>query len=200
MYLIFDTETTGLPPDFSPPTAERNHWPRLVQLAWQMYDEKRRLVAECSVLVSPDGYEIPAQATLVHGIDANMAYQYGTTTNNAVRSFFACSDRCRYQVAHNLAFDDSVLIGEALRLEADGHEPPPKTNSDLKRICTMQSSTNYCRIPARNGRKGHKWPSLQELHAHLFGVGFDGAHNAMSDVRATALCFFELIDRNVINL
>ena len=33
---------------------------------------------------------------------------------------------------------------------------------------------------------------MSELHAHLFGVIFDEAHNASADVEATTRCFFEL--------
>jgi DNA polymerase-3 subunit alpha len=37
-----------------------------------------------------------------------------------------------------------------------------------------------------------RYQKLGDLYAKLFGVPFDGAHNALHDVRATAKIFFEL--------
>ena len=39
MYLIFDTETTGLPKRWDAPITDVNNWPRCVQIAWQLHDE-----------------------------------------------------------------------------------------------------------------------------------------------------------------
>lgn len=67
---------------------------------------------------------------------------------------------------------------------------------DTKRsFCTMQASTNYCRIP---GKYGFKYPKLQELHRKLFGCDFDNAHDALSDIRATEKCFWEMRKRKLI--
>ena len=38
MYLFFDTETTGLPKNWKAPITDLENWPRLVQLAWLVYD------------------------------------------------------------------------------------------------------------------------------------------------------------------
>ena len=59
----------------------------------------------------------------------------------------------------------------------------------------MLSATDYCQLP---GRYGFKWPTLQELHSTLFNESFDGAHDALSDVRACARCFFELKFRKIV--
>jgi len=53
----------------------------------------------------------------------------------------------------------------------------------------MESSTNYCAI---QGPYGYKWPKLSELHYKLFRTGFDEAHDAAVDIKATAKCFWEL--------
>ena len=44
MYLIFDTETTGLPRDFKAPITDTDNWPRCVQIAWQLHDEWGTLI------------------------------------------------------------------------------------------------------------------------------------------------------------
>ena len=38
-YLFFDTETTGLPRNWSAPVSDLNNWPRLVQIAWIFYKD-----------------------------------------------------------------------------------------------------------------------------------------------------------------
>ena len=37
-YLFIDTETTGLPKEYDAPYTDIDNWPRLVQLAWIVYD------------------------------------------------------------------------------------------------------------------------------------------------------------------
>ena len=44
MYLIFDTETTGLPKDWKKPYTDTDNWPRAIQIAWQLHDEMGELV------------------------------------------------------------------------------------------------------------------------------------------------------------
>ena len=46
MYLIFDTETTGLPKKFNAPITDLDNWPRLVQLAYLVYDFDGNLIRE----------------------------------------------------------------------------------------------------------------------------------------------------------
>jgi hypothetical protein len=60
----------------------------------------------------------------------------------------------------------------------------------------MKESTAYCAIPGRYG--DCKYPNLTELHRKLFQKAFDGAHDALADVRACKAAFFELRTRGVI--
>ena len=39
MYLIFDTETTGLPKRWDAPITDTDNWPRCIQIDWQLHDE-----------------------------------------------------------------------------------------------------------------------------------------------------------------
>lgn len=43
MYLFFDTETTGLPRDWKAPVTNTANWPRMVQLAWLLYEPDGKL-------------------------------------------------------------------------------------------------------------------------------------------------------------
>ena len=62
MYLIFDTETTGLPKNWRAPISDTENWPRCVQLAWQVHDELGNLIESKSYIVKPDDYDIPFES------------------------------------------------------------------------------------------------------------------------------------------
>ena len=62
MYLVFDTETTGLPSNFDAPISDTNNWPRLVQLAWQIHDEMGVLLHQKDYIIKPVGYNIPIKS------------------------------------------------------------------------------------------------------------------------------------------
>ena len=68
MYLIFDSETTGLPKNYNAPLTNFDNWPRLVQLAWQVHDKTGKLIEVNSLIVKPEGFEIPFNAEKIHGI------------------------------------------------------------------------------------------------------------------------------------
>jgi hypothetical protein len=61
----------------------------------------------------------------------------------------------------------------------------------------MISTVDLCKI---DGPYGYKWPKLEELHRFLFKHDFDGAHDALADIQATAKCFWELANRNIIKI
>jgi DNA polymerase-3 subunit alpha len=58
MYLIFDTETTGLPKRWDAPITDTDNWPRCIQIAWQLHDD-RETHRTPGYLVKPDGFNIP---------------------------------------------------------------------------------------------------------------------------------------------
>jgi DNA polymerase-3 subunit epsilon len=63
--------------------------------------------------------------------------------------------------------------------------------------CTMLKAIDVVKCPPtekmrRAGRTGFKNPNLAETYRHFFGRDFEGAHDAMADVRACRDVFFEL--------
>lgn len=189
MYLIFDTETTGLPKNWRAPITDLDNWPRVVQLAWISYNENQEPIAEKNLIVKPTGFTIPTESSDIHGITHERAMDEGILLGDALAEFLAALSQSKVIAAHNLDYDQKVMSAEYLRNE----EAIPFSGKQL--ICTKTSSTDYCQLP---GKYGFKWPTLAELHQHLFAEGFDGAHDALNDVRATGRCFFELKNKNVI--
>jgi DNA polymerase III subunit epsilon len=61
MYLFFDTETTGLPRSWKAPITDLNNWPRLVQLAYLLYDSDGNELSGGDFIIKPEGFIIPAR-------------------------------------------------------------------------------------------------------------------------------------------
>lgn len=186
MYLIVDTETTGLPKDYRASIQNTENWPRLIQLAYQLYDEKENLVKEVNHIIRPDGFVIPLESTKVHGISTESAMAEGTNLVDALDELQSDIERADVIVGHNIDFDRRVIDCEYFRLR---RYPLLSTKPQF---CTMQSSTNLCKL---EGRFGYKWPALAELHNFLFQEPFgpsQGQHNALQDVKIAARAYFKL--------
>ena len=183
MYLFFDTETTGLPKSWKAPVTELNNWPRLVQLAYLFYDNNGNKIMGGDFIIKPEGFIIPKEVSRIHGISNERALEEGVPLRDVLIGFQKLIDESEYLVAHNMSFDEKIVGAEFLRMKMlDGI-------ARKRRICTMQSSTNFCALP---GQYGFKWPTLHELHYKLFQSGFEEAHNAAADIMATSKCFWEL--------
>ena len=59
MVLFFDTETTGLPQDWKALSSKSDNWPRMVQLAYQLYDWNGNLKLTSNEIIKPEGFNIP---------------------------------------------------------------------------------------------------------------------------------------------
>ncbi len=195
MFFVFDTETTGIPRSRKAQVTDLGNWPRVVELAWSLYDAAGEPVSAAEYRVRPDGFRIPADATWVHGITTADATAHGRPVAEVLTAFLADLDRAQTLVAHNLAFDRPILGAEFVRL---GHDLQTVRGRFLDRpgVCTMKATIDLCAIPGRFGKP--KFPSLEELHQRLFGEAPPAGHRALADVRATARCFFELRRRGVI--
>lgn len=189
--LFFDTETTGLPKNFNAPASDLNNWPRLVQLAYIFQNIHGKVISQGNFIIKPDGYSIPAAASSIHGITTGRANREGKDLSDVLKKFNSLVIQSKYMVAHNINFDMNIVEAEFIRMKIQC------SMHSTSKICTMESSTNYCAI---NGTYGYKWPTLSELHYKLFNSIFKEAHNAEIDINATAKCFWALMQKGIISL
>jgi DNA polymerase-3 subunit alpha len=194
MFLIFDTETTGLPRSYNAPLTDSDNWPRIVQIAWQLHDYSGNLINQQSIIVKPDGFTIPFNSIQVHGITNERAHEEGEDLRTAIETFSKIIEQCTYVCGHNIEFDLNIVGAELIRLGLNDIFSK-KQIIDTKN----DQTTEYCAIPGGKGGK-FKWPSLTELYQKLFNASFDEAHNAPFDVEATTKVFFEIIKRNIIRV
>ncbi len=190
MYLVFDTETTGLPQNWNAPLSDSENWPRCVQIAWQLHAPKGRMISHNDFIITADGFDIPFESEKVHGISTALAKRDGTEIKTVVESFLAVVDQADFLVGHNLKFDLNIMGAELLRL---GKENTLAEKAILD-TCTEDTAL-LCELPGGRGGK-FKLPTLSELYDFLFQDSFEEAHNATADVEATARVFIELIRQN----
>ncbi len=187
MYLIFDTETTGLPKIWDAPISDTDNWPRCVQIAWQLHDDMGNCIEHEEYLVQPEGFNIPFDAEKIHGISTELAQEKGAPISIVLSKFNEALNKAKFVIGHNVGFDLNIMGAEFFR------EDFPNKLQELPVLdtCTEQTAS-LCKLPGGRGGK-FKLPTLSELYEFLFHESFVEAHNASADVEATARCFFELI-------
>ena len=187
MYLIFDTETTGLPKNWKAPITDVDNWPRCVQIAWQLLDDMGELIEDQNYLIRPDNFEIPYESQKIHGISTELALEDGEPLDEVLEKFNLSLEKASFVIGHNIDFDANVIGCEFYRKKIES------CLSSTKSLDTCTEDTALlCKLPGGRGGK-YKFPTLVELHEFLFDASFKQAHNATADVEATARCFLELI-------
>lgn len=172
--LIFDTETTGIV-NFKTPDHTKQPFP--VQLACILVQDDR-IMNMVSVIVTP-GVEIPDEASKVHGITKETADTLGLSLRAATGIFLNFLNKADRIVGHNIDFD--LVITEAMIYRTLADYDMDKYR-EKPRVCTMLSAKDQCKLP---GKYGYKWPTLEEAYKILVNPkGFEGAHDALSDVMA----------------
>ena len=187
--IIFDSETTGLAKDRNASYKEIDKWPRLVQLAWVVYND-RALTSRVNYIVKPCGFIIPKSSSDIHGITTEQASEQGDKIEKVLTHFLEDCKDADALIGHNIKFDLNVVQAEMHRLNLGNLLA-------FNTLDTMELSVDYCKIP--NNQHGYRFPKLIELYSKLFSRTFDDMHNAMADVLATAKCFWSLYDRRIIN-
>ena len=191
MLLFLDTETTGLPKYSATDPIEK--WPRVVQLAWSLYDAEGNRQAQNSFIIYPTDFSIPMDSARIHGITTERAKAEGISLHKVLPQFNADVEKATRIIAHNIAFDLPIIHTEFIRCRLE-------TNLlEKENFCTMKPReiVSWCKIPKASGY-GYKWPTLTELYLQLFEEEFTGSHDAGADVEACARCYFELRNRGII--
>ena len=119
MYLIYDTETTGLPKNFSAPVSDSENWPRLVQIAWQLHNDMGELIEVKNFIVRPEGFTIPYNAEKIHGISTKRALDQGVDLSFVLKEFNKSISKSNFIVGHNISFDINIMGAEFFRAQIE---------------------------------------------------------------------------------
>ena len=189
--LVLDTETTGFMRKELP--AHHASQPWVVQIGAQLFDDDtRRVVGEVNFIVDPRsvGGSLAGneEAGKIHGITNEMIDAYGVSYKVGIAAFNNLLKRADTIVAHNMPFDFGILCSCYERMEVNtGPLKAPRSE------CTVKLTKNILKLPGKY--KDFKWPNLMEAYTALVDpAGFDGAHDAMVDVRACAAVYWAVKD------
>jgi DNA polymerase III subunit epsilon len=189
--VVFDTETTGLPKDYKGSLYDSDNWPYIVQLSYIVFDcEKKSILHKVDHLIQlPKGITIPESATAIHRVTNEMCVNNGIDIKVALKEFNTYAKLANRVVAHNISFDKRLIIVESIRnnmLSIFTKQPAI--------YCTMKSTTKKCKIERKfkDGSTYYKYPTLSELHMHLFQTIPKGTHNALNDVLICLRCYYFL--------
>lgn len=198
--LFFDTETTGVPAKELDWDKDCGKFPYIVQLAW-MKDN----VLKCHVIkpIAPNGksYEIPQEASEVHGITTERAIAEGVNFEDVIVEFIQDCTTAPLICAHNIYFDTSMLKANIMRyMGREFYESKVETALFKgKRIDTMMKTIKFVGARFADGRP-NKFPTLEELHARCFPDKSYPAHDAGEDVKALAACLPMLVELGFVEL
>ena len=200
MILFFDTETTGI--------RKGGFIPRVVQIGALLTDNQGKTVGELNLLLLPDGFQnIPIEASNVHGFSTDFVKNHGVDRYMGLSAFFAMMEQADTVVAHNAEYDMDLLQIETdyykdIHNDAQASTIWQSILSEAKVFCTMLNSREILKLPLSEAQasffkdKGidqqYKNPRLEEAHIYFMGYNFEGAHDAMADVRACKDVYFKL--------
>ena len=220
IFLLFDTETTGLfhtkdkPKEgiikARDPMKYPEDYPRVFQLAFILINQEGKILDQFSSFIKPDGWNIPKERSdpdkpnfwEEYGYTDELCEREGVPAIEAFTKFSEAVSKADYLVAHNLGFDRLVMLAELARYKIKVNR---KTKPGL--LCTMLSSIDF--VEAKHSaeniakwdflRNKFKYPKLEELHEKLFSYGFDGAHDALNDVKAMFKCMTALFHLGIMS-
>ena len=189
--LYFDTETTGLPPKDAKWETDYEQFPRICQLSW-IYAGR-----EENHIIRPDGWEIPQEATDVHGITNEYAQEHGEPLVYVMGKFLNDCHDAKLICGHNVYFDISTVKSEIMRV-ATYDQFADDALYKGKRIDTMRPTMKWVDARMANGRL--KFPNLSELYSRCFPGETFPAHNAIEDVKAVARCLPVIVELGLVEL
>ena len=181
LVLVFDTETTNII-DKSINMAMNNiqAFPYIIQLAWIVFDTDTQISTEHDFIL-----KIPVKIDNkdIHGISKDVSDK-GYLFSEIFCIFMDDYNKADVIVGHNENFDLNMLEIELLRI------------NEYDSIDILYNKVFYdTMIQATkigNRFKLTRYPKLMNLYQLLFNEGFNDAHNALGDVRATLRIYLEM--------
>lgn len=191
MHLFYDCETTGLP-NWKAPSEDPSQ-PYICQLAAILLNDSLDEVAVLNAFIKPQGWVLNPELQQLTGITMEQLETQGIPIADALNQFFDLVSKASLVVAHNESFDARML---RIQLKRAKDEARAEAWEKRKSACTMAITTPILMLPptpkmVAAGFTKPKSPKLEEAYRHFHdGADFEGAHNALNDVRATINVYY----------
>lgn len=196
--LFVDTETTGLPNDqygLGDPSQ-----PRIVELAAILVTHDWVERAVMSMVIQPDGYDIPEKMAEFHGIGTTLAKAIGIPIPFALAMASQMARKANVLIAYNAKFDGRMIDIELIR----ARQPKDSPLSTIKLKDLAEPAAQVCKFPPTqamiDAKRGDqfKTPKLIEAFPILTGgLTYPGrAHSGLADCRAAIMCARALVEKH----
>lgn len=207
--LVVDTETSGLPPKefFNKVSLTSiNMWPYIIQLSYIVYDTHIHDIDNITdnLIKIPKHVNLREESIRINGITNIMCENRGIPIYQALVEFNNVCQNVDIIVGHNLDFDINMLKAEWYRLISQQNINNKITKAydtfgliiqNKQKHCTLRENITRCNlisVSKKNGKTYTKWPTLDELHQHLFQSSVQNLHNALVDVIVCLRCFYKI--------
>lgn len=187
--LVFDTETTNIPPLFPGQTwNERNEygkkllkpehidqwkevlhlWPHIIQFSYIFYDTEvpkdAKIFNKYIDITYDDNIVISEGSVAIHHITkekiAGMSSKEKTTIKETLHEFLVDLKNADVVVGHNVEFDRKMVVAELLRMSED----VSIVMDDSKFACTMIDTTEICKLQIKIDYKDKKTGELKSFY------------------------------------
>jgi DNA polymerase III epsilon subunit-like protein len=172
--LVFDTETTGLPPKLPGSSWDERQtfdasllnpdrleswntmlqtWPSIIQLSYILYDTDNPNSAKIfnKYIDIPDNVVISEGSMDIHHITrekiASVLPENRATIQDALHEFLDDVKKAEIVVGHNVQFDRKMIVAELIRLSAEDNLPQIHDMMNESNFeCTMVKTTPICNL------------------------------------------------------
>lgn len=148
LVLVFDTETTGLPPkqkeiSYEPAILEK--WPHVVQLSYLLYDTQNNALVKVRdfILRLPENTVISQESIALHGITYEISKTHGIEMDVFIKEMLIDFLKADLIVAHNLEFDLNLLKVECMRKIIAVESEHINSGIGVKQIVTRSKQRKY---------------------------------------------------------
>ena len=189
--LVFDTETTNLPPllpgqtwnersEYSKKLLDPKHieqwkevlhaWPHIIQFSYIFYDTElpkdAKIFNKYIDITHDDNIIISEGSISIHHITkekiAGMSPNEKTSIQESLHEFVDDLKKADIVVGHNVDFDRKMVVAEFLRMYED--ENASMIMDDRKFACTMIDTTEICRLQIKIDYKDKKTGELKSFY------------------------------------
>ena len=191
-YMVFDTETTGLPPRAprgAPPIpADDPRQPRMASFAAVITDATGAPLSRQKFYIRPEGWSMSyfdelaraegkTPASEINGLTDDFLHTNGVPVHDALSFYSQAILGGLTPIAFNKLFDLKIMRGELRRAGM------PDLFEETKAICAMAALDPYASEGLCMSRPGFVKLSVA---CEFFGIVNEDAHDAMGDAEATA--------------
>lgn len=196
MYIIFDTETTGLILKdgsnnyYSYKHTKKYENTRMIQISYEILDKNLNIITAKNFYINEVSI---INNSMFHKITVDMLQKEGIKMNTFAEIFKEDLKKCSTIIAHNLQFDYCILMSEFYRFGFN--DIIDKINS-MKLLCSMKKTKHFvC--------KNCKYPKLLELYNYANSLDLKelpNAHNSMYDVVYLRMALIKLKENNIFDI